>query len=60
MALVDAHGNPIAAQPLPVPVPQAAAGQLIDVNQLRTTCGNPKAEFPLFYGNSVFDSIDVL
>ena len=46
MALVDEHGNPVAA-PAPVPAHAATAGQpLIDVNQLRTAFGNPELTFP--------------
>ena len=44
MALLDAHSNPIAT-PNPGPAP-AAAAQLINVNQLRTAFGNPKADIP--------------
>ena len=54
MALLDAHGNPIAA-PNPGPAP-AAAAQLIDVNQLKTAFGNPKADIPIFYGDASLDN----
>ena len=56
MALVDAHGNLIA--PLaPGLAPAAAAQPLIDMNQLRTAFGNPKADIPLFYGDSTLDNV---
>ena len=55
MALLDAHGNPIAA-PNPGPAP-AAAAQLIDVNQLKTGLGNPKADIPIFYGDASLDNV---
>ena len=48
---MDTHGSPIVA-------PQAAAGQpLIDVSQLRTAIGTPKADIPLFYGDSALDNV---
>ena len=57
MALLDAHGNPIAA-PNPGPAPAAAAqAQLIDVNQLKTAFGNPKADIPIFYGDASLDNV---
>ena len=55
MALVGADGNPIAA-PKPWPAP-AAAAQLIDVNQLKTAFGNPKADIPIFYGDASLDNV---
>ena len=42
IALVNAHGNPIAA-PNPGPAPTAAA-QLIDVNQLKTAIQKPTSQ----------------
>ena len=57
MALLDAHGNPIAAHN-PGPAPAAAAqAQLIDVNQLKTAFGNPKADIPIFYGDASLDNV---
>ena len=55
MAFLDAHGNSIAA-PKPGPAP-AAAAQLIDVNQLKTAFGNPKADMPIFYGDASMDNV---
>ena len=52
MALLDAHGNPIAA-----PNPGPAPAQLIDVNQLKTAFGNPKADIPIFYGDASLDNV---
>ena len=58
MALLDTHGNPIIAALMPVPAQAAAAGQpLIDVNQLRTAFSNPKADIPLFLGDSIMDNV---
>ena len=57
MTLVNTHGNLNAAPP-PVPAQAAAAGQpLIDVNQERMAFGNPKADIPLFYGDSKLDNV---
>ena len=56
MALVGADGNPIAA-PNPGPAPAAAAQPLIDVNQLRTAFGTPRADIPIFYGDSSLDNV---
>ena len=55
MALLGPHGNPIAA-PNPGPAP-AAVAQLIDVNQLKTAFGNPKADIPIFYGGASLDNV---
>ena len=46
MALVGADGNPV-----------AAPAQLIDVNQLKTAFGNPKADIPIFYGDAALDNV---
>ena len=59
MALVGADGNPIAA-PNPGPAPPAAAQPLIDVNQLRTAFGTPRADIPIFYGDSSLDIAFIL
>ena len=57
MALNDIHGNTIATPPL-APAAASPAGQpLIDVNQLKTAFHNPKADIPLFYGNSTLDNV---
>ena len=53
MALLDAHGNPIAA-PNPGPA-LAAAAKLNDVNKLRKAFGNPKAAILLFYRDSALE-----
>ena len=59
MALLDAHGNPIIATPIPVPAQAAAVGQpLIDINQLRMAFSNPKADIPLFYRNATMDNVN--
>ena len=48
---MDEHCNPIVA-------PQAAARKpLIDVNQLRTAIGAPRADIPIFYGDSALDNV---
>ena len=46
---MDAQGNPIVALP--------AAAPLIDVNQLRTAIGTPRADIPIFYGDSTMDNV---
>ena len=53
MALLDAHGNPIAT-PNPGPAP-AAAAHFINVNQLKTAFSNPKADIPIIYGDSALE-----
>ena len=55
MALLDAHGNPIAT-PNPGPAP-AAAAHFINVNQLKTAFSNPKADIPIIYGDSALDNV---
>ena len=53
---MDVLGNPIIAIG-PVPAPQAAAGlPFIYVNQLRTAIRTPRADIPLFYGDSALDN----
>ena len=57
MAFDDAHGNPIAAQ-APVPAQAPVAGQpLNNVNRLNRAFWNPKADIPVFYGDSTLDNV---
>ena len=58
MALIDAHGNPFAA-PNPGPAPLTAAQPLINVYQLGTAIGTPRADIPIFYGDSALDNVSV-
>ena len=57
MAHLDAHGNPIIATPPAAPAQTVAAQPLFDVNELKTVFSNPKADIPLYYGNSAMDNV---
>ena len=60
MAHLDANGNPIIAAPPQAPAPVHMAGQpLIDVNVLRTAFSNPKADIPLYFGDSTGQTCQV-
>ena len=58
MAHLDSRGNSIIAVPPQAPIPAQAAGQpLIDMNRLGTALSNPKADIPLYYGDSTMDNV---
>ena len=57
MAHLGSLDNPIIATPQ-APAPAQAAGQpLISVNGLITASSNPKADIPLYYGDSNMDNL---